>query len=268
MSQRPSPRAETGCTRHSSWLSCGSLPRASAPNASRSSPTRSQTACPNVINRIATRAASSGSAPAGTRCSTATPSRRMAPTRAAQLERLRHPRNRGRRHWVATSGGLRSTRKENRRARGSRAADGDPPRPPMLHRSHPTTVTSPRVRFSRSPAVARRDLVRHLQGPLPPHECRWTMASSLRSNIGSPGRIRRARETRCCDRAGTLWIATGYGLYRRWPDGTTSRYGKHDGLPDDNIHDLLQDRRAASGSARDPAGLCVLAADPITRPLP
>ncbi len=48
------------------------------------------------------------------------------------------------------------------------------------------------------------------------------------------------------DRYGTLWIATlGYGLFRRWPDGSAALYTHHDGLPDvhNQIHDLLEDRQ-------------------------
>jgi ligand-binding sensor domain-containing protein/signal transduction histidine kinase len=45
------------------------------------------------------------------------------------------------------------------------------------------------------------------------------------------------------DRHGTLWIGAATGLYRLWPDGSTARYSTRDGLPDENIHDLLEDRR-------------------------
>ncbi|HZE68779.1 MAG TPA: two-component regulator propeller domain-containing protein [Pyrinomonadaceae bacterium] len=44
------------------------------------------------------------------------------------------------------------------------------------------------------------------------------------------------------DRHGTLWVGAATGLYRRWPDGTTARYSTQDGLPDENLHDLLEDR--------------------------
>jgi ligand-binding sensor domain-containing protein/signal transduction histidine kinase len=43
------------------------------------------------------------------------------------------------------------------------------------------------------------------------------------------------------DRFGALWFGGPDGLRRRWPDGAFVRYGKRDGLPDDNIHDLLED---------------------------
>jgi ligand-binding sensor domain-containing protein len=43
------------------------------------------------------------------------------------------------------------------------------------------------------------------------------------------------------DAAGTLWIATPRGLYRRWADGSTAHYTRHDGLPDEYLSDLLED---------------------------
>src|SRR5215471_9656094 len=42
------------------------------------------------------------------------------------------------------------------------------------------------------------------------------------------------------DRRGSLWAATPGGLYRRWPDGSSARYTRRDGLPDDFLHDLLE----------------------------
>jgi ligand-binding sensor domain-containing protein/two-component sensor histidine kinase len=43
------------------------------------------------------------------------------------------------------------------------------------------------------------------------------------------------------DRHGALWVGGPGGLYRLWPDGSVARYGKANGLPDDFIHDLLED---------------------------
>src|SRR5262245_56385090 len=43
------------------------------------------------------------------------------------------------------------------------------------------------------------------------------------------------------DRRGSLWVAAAGGLYRRWPDGSSERYTKRDGFPDDYFHDLLED---------------------------
>jgi ligand-binding sensor domain-containing protein len=40
---------------------------------------------------------------------------------------------------------------------------------------------------------------------------------------------------------GSLWVAAPSGLYRRWPDGSSAHYTKHDGLPDIYLHDLLKD---------------------------
>ena len=43
------------------------------------------------------------------------------------------------------------------------------------------------------------------------------------------------------DARGSLWIATPSGLYRRWPDGTAARYTARDGLPSDDLSDILED---------------------------
>jgi ligand-binding sensor domain-containing protein/two-component sensor histidine kinase len=61
------------------------------------------------------------------------------------------------------------------------------------------------------------------------------------------------------DRYGTLWVGGADGLYRRWPDGTSARYGKKDGLPDDNIHDLLEDHNGNTWVATRFGGLVQLA---------
>jgi ligand-binding sensor domain-containing protein/two-component sensor histidine kinase len=44
------------------------------------------------------------------------------------------------------------------------------------------------------------------------------------------------------DRHGTLWVGAASGLYRLWPDGSAIRYGKAEGLADESIHDVLEDR--------------------------
>jgi ligand-binding sensor domain-containing protein len=69
---------------------------------------------------------------------------------------------------------------------------------------------------------------------------------TLRSvEIGMPGGISGDRYVTDMleDRYGLLWIAAASGLYRRWPDGTAARYTTSDGLPDNNLHDLLEDHR-------------------------
>ena len=43
------------------------------------------------------------------------------------------------------------------------------------------------------------------------------------------------------DRSGSLWVATPRALDRLWPDGSSGRYTKRDGLPDDYLHDLFKD---------------------------
>ena len=43
------------------------------------------------------------------------------------------------------------------------------------------------------------------------------------------------------DRHGSLWVAAFGWLCRRWPDGSSACYNQHDGLPDSNFHDLLEE---------------------------
>jgi ligand-binding sensor domain-containing protein len=61
------------------------------------------------------------------------------------------------------------------------------------------------------------------------------------------------------DRGGTLWIGAANGLYRRWPDGTTERYGSSNGLPDETIHDVLEDRTGSLWIGTRAGGLARLA---------
>src|ERR1700730_16792371 len=49
------------------------------------------------------------------------------------------------------------------------------------------------------------------------------------------------------DRYGSLWIAAPSGLYRRWPDGSTARYTKPDGLVNGYLQDLLEDHEGHLG---------------------
>jgi ligand-binding sensor domain-containing protein/two-component sensor histidine kinase len=62
------------------------------------------------------------------------------------------------------------------------------------------------------------------------------------------------------DRYGTLWVGGPSGLYRLWTDGKVRRYGKSDGFPDDNIHDLLEDHQGNMWVATRFGGLFQLAA--------
>ena len=61
-------------------------------------------------------------------------------------------------------------------------------------------------------------------------------------------------------RDGSIWIGTPSGLYRRWPDGHAARYTRTDGLPDDFIHDVVEDRRGRLWVATRYEGLFELAA--------
>jgi signal transduction histidine kinase/ligand-binding sensor domain-containing protein len=67
------------------------------------------------------------------------------------------------------------------------------------------------------------------------------------------------------DARGSLWIAATDALYRRWPDGTTARYTSRDGLPDDYLTDLLQDREGRLWAGTRTRGFFQFSADDTPR---
>jgi ligand-binding sensor domain-containing protein/signal transduction histidine kinase len=64
------------------------------------------------------------------------------------------------------------------------------------------------------------------------------------------------------DHYGALWIGTRAGLYRRWPDGSVTRYDKGNRMPDDNVHILFEDRRGTLWVGTRSSGLFTLAIGP------
>lgn len=68
------------------------------------------------------------------------------------------------------------------------------------------------------------------------------------------------------DRYGFLWIASATGLYRRWTDGSAARYTTSDGLPDENLHDLLQDHQGRLWGATRLGGFFLFTADETHAP--
>jgi len=63
------------------------------------------------------------------------------------------------------------------------------------------------------------------------------------------------------DRNGSLWAGAPSGLYRRWPDGTTARYGLKDGLPGDYLQTLFVDDRGRLWAGTRDSGLFQFLAD-------
>ncbi|MGH9159008.1 MAG: ligand-binding sensor domain-containing protein [Vicinamibacteraceae bacterium] len=63
------------------------------------------------------------------------------------------------------------------------------------------------------------------------------------------------------DRFGTLWIGAENGLYRRWRNGRVARYGTRTGLPDDFVHDLLEDHQGRLWVATRMGGFFTLATE-------
>ncbi len=63
------------------------------------------------------------------------------------------------------------------------------------------------------------------------------------------------------DRHNSLWIGAESGLYRRFPDGHTERYTKHDGLPLNEIRAISEDRDGRLWLATR-LGLCQLVSEP------
>jgi signal transduction histidine kinase/ligand-binding sensor domain-containing protein len=73
------------------------------------------------------------------------------------------------------------------------------------------------------------------------------------------------------DRHGTLWFGTfGSGLFRLSPDGSIRRYTASDGLGDNKITDLLEDRNGrlwVSKRSDDSGGVCMLDAEDAAQPI-
>ncbi len=61
--------------------------------------------------------------------------------------------------------------------------------------------------------------------------------------------------------SGSLWIAAANGLFQRRSDGRVEHYTKRDGLPDDVIHDLLEDHQGRLWAATRLGGFFRFVAD-------
>ena len=67
------------------------------------------------------------------------------------------------------------------------------------------------------------------------------------------------------DKGGSLWIAAPSGLYRRWPDGSAARYTMRDGLPNEYLHDLLEDHEGRLWAGTRLGGFFQFSADETRR---
>src|ERR1700730_2676804 len=92
---------------------------------------------------------------------------------------------------------------------------------------------------------------------------------ALRSvDIGIPSEYPLQREISDLleDKHGSLWIAAPSGLYRRRPDGSTARYTKRDGLPNEYLSDLFQDSQGQLWAATLLGGFFRFVADATSNP--
>jgi ligand-binding sensor domain-containing protein len=64
------------------------------------------------------------------------------------------------------------------------------------------------------------------------------------------------------DQSGTLWIAARTGLYRRLRDGSAERYTTHQGLPENFIGTVVQDRGGRLWISTRDHGFCSLRSEP------
>src|ERR1700687_3158364 len=92
---------------------------------------------------------------------------------------------------------------------------------------------------------------------------------ALRSvDVGIPSEYTLQREISDVleDKHGSLWIAAPSGLYRRRPDGSTARYTKRDGLPNEYLSDLFQDSQGQLWAATLLGGFFRFVADATSNP--
>jgi ligand-binding sensor domain-containing protein/two-component sensor histidine kinase len=92
---------------------------------------------------------------------------------------------------------------------------------------------------------------------------------ALRSvDVGIPSEFPLQREISDLleDKHGSLWIAAPSGLYRRLPDGSTARYTKRDGLPNEYIFDLFQDSQGQLWATTLLGGFFRFVADATSNP--
>src|SRR5262249_34716427 len=68
------------------------------------------------------------------------------------------------------------------------------------------------------------------------------------------------------DRVGSLWVASPGGLGRRWPNGVSAFYTRRDGLPNDYLHDLLEDHQGGLWAGTRYGGFFQFVADDTHRP--
>jgi len=61
--------------------------------------------------------------------------------------------------------------------------------------------------------------------------------------------------------SGSLWVAAANGLFQRRSDGRVEHYGKRDGLPDDVVHDLMEDHQGRLWAATRLGGFFRFVAD-------
>ena len=68
------------------------------------------------------------------------------------------------------------------------------------------------------------------------------------------------------DAHGSLWIAAPSGLYRRWPDGSAARYTTRDGLPNNFLQDVFEDRTGQLWAGTRLGGFFSFSADATHKP--
>jgi ligand-binding sensor domain-containing protein/two-component sensor histidine kinase len=146
-------------------------------------------------------------------------------------------------YWIATDGGLVHFNPKGRAGSGVAAGDGSIAPAPMFTLVMPDRARPPSIALT----VLREGRDGAIWAGTGDGLYRLTFRagrSSLESvAIGMPNDNAEQRVVADVleDASGSLWVAAPSGLYRRWPDGSSARYTRKDGLPNDYLQNLLED---------------------------
>ena len=166
-------------------------------------------------------------------------------------------------YWIATDGGLVRFNPKGRAGRGVATGDGSMFTLVMPDRAGSLSIAVTVLREGRDGAIwtgtgdgLYRLTLRSGRSSLEP------VAIGMPSDNAEQRAVADVLE----DANGSLWVAAPSGLYRRWPDGSSARYTRKDGLPNDYLQDLLEDHDRHLWAATLVGGFFRFSAGPSHQP--